>query len=196
MPKTKATILEFLEIYRIHPRLKPAISLILKSELDSAVREAFVVLETVISEKTGITNSHGRDLVAKAFSFEIDNATGEIKKAPLIAINELKTESDRNEHEGIKLMLIGFFQGPRNIFHHKQIPASMDMKITIVLQTSFFLWLIDGHSLLQKGRWIPKKLDNKMILAKMPRLSDRLRFKSMIRRRARMIQKKEKENTQ
>jgi uncharacterized protein (TIGR02391 family) len=114
----------------------------LKSELDSAVREAFVILETAISEKAGIYNSHGRDLVAKAFNLEMDNSTGEIKRTPLIAINTLKTESERNEHEGIKLMLIGFFQGPRNMFHHNQIPAPMDMKITIILQTSFFFGLL------------------------------------------------------
>lgn len=86
------------EVYNIHSALLDAIQLIYKSEFESAAREAFVALENYFKKKSGL-DSHGFDLVTRALSFEIDKQTGEIKRAPLIAINDLKNESQRNEGE-------------------------------------------------------------------------------------------------
>lgn len=78
------------EVYNIHSALLDAIQLIYKSEFESAAREAFVALENYFKKKSGL-DSHGFDLATRALSFEIDKQTGEIKRAPLIAINDLKT---------------------------------------------------------------------------------------------------------
>ena len=74
-----------------------------------------MTVENYLKKKSGF-DSHGFDLATKALSFEIDKQTGEIKKPPLIAINDLKNESDRNEQDGIRYMLMGFFQGPQNLY--------------------------------------------------------------------------------
>ena len=104
MPYTLERIKAFIEIYHIHPRLDNAVRLIYKSEFESAAREAFVVVETVLRKKSSL-DLHGFDLATKALKFEVDKQTGEVTKAPLIAINELKTESDKNEQDGIRYML-------------------------------------------------------------------------------------------
>lgn len=124
MPETLEKVRGFFEIYHIHPDLKRVEGLIYKSEFEAAAREAFVSVESVLKEKSGL-ESHGIDLATRALSFEFDKKTGELKKSPLIALNSLKTDSGRNEQEGIRYMLMGFFQGPRNIFHHNHVEAQV-----------------------------------------------------------------------
>ena len=98
MPFPLKKLKGFFEVYNIHSALLDAIQLIYKSEFESAAREAFVALENYFKKKSGL-DSHGFDLVTRALSFEIDKQTGEIKRAPLIAINDLKNDSQRNEGE-------------------------------------------------------------------------------------------------
>lgn len=96
MPYSQEKLSSFFDIYNIHPTLKDARNLLYKSEFEAAAREAFVTVETVLKKKSGL-DSHGFDLATKALSFEVDKKTGEVTKPPLIAINGLKTDSDRNE---------------------------------------------------------------------------------------------------
>ena len=96
MPYSQEKLSSFFDIYNIHPALKDARNLLYKSEFEAAAREAFVTVETVLKKKSGL-DSHGFDLATKALSFEVDKKTGEVTKPPLIAINGLKTDSDRNE---------------------------------------------------------------------------------------------------
>lgn len=185
MPYTLEKIRAFFETFNLPPSLKDALALIYKSEFESAAREAFVVVETALKRKSGL-DSHGFDLATKSLSFEIDKKTGEVIKAPLIAVNSLKTESDKNEQEGIRYMLMGFFQGPRNLYQHNHIGSGASNSISIVIEASFFLHLLDGHSITKNGRWIPSKTNTREIYEKIPKLIDRLRFVHMIKRRARM----------
>lgn len=189
MPESLNKLKNFFEIYDIHPTLDKALKLLYKSEFESASREAFVTLENYLKKKSGL-DSHGFDLATKALSFEVDKKTGEIKKAPLIAINELKTESNRNEQEGIRYMLMGFFQGPRNLYQHNHIGSGVSNTISIIIETSFFLKLLDGHSITKNGRWIPVKIDYQEIYNKMPKFTDRLRLIRMLKKRAKHTQKK------
>ena len=55
----------------------------------------------------------------------MDKQTCAIKRAPLIAINGLKNESERNEQDGIRYMLMGFFQGPRNLYQDNHIGSGV-----------------------------------------------------------------------
>ena len=104
MPKALHKLQEFFEVYNIHPKLDDSLNLIYKSEFESAVREASITLENVLREKSKL-DLHGFDLATKALSFETDKKTGEVIRRPLIAINNLETESDKNEQEGIRYML-------------------------------------------------------------------------------------------
>ena len=114
MPYSLKKLKGFFEVYNIHAALSDALQLIYKSEFESAAREAFVAVENYLKKKSGL-DSHGFDLATRALSFEIDKQTGEVKRAPLIAINDLKNESERNEQDGIRYMLMGFFQEIDNL---------------------------------------------------------------------------------
>lgn len=188
MPESLEALKRFFEFYDVHPDLKDALKLIYKSEFQAAAREAFVTLENRLKKKSGL-DSHGFDLATKALSFEVDRKTGEIKKAPLIAINDLKTESDRNEQDGIRYMLMGFFQGPRNLYQHNHIGSGASNAISIIIETSFFLRLLEGHSITEKAYWIPIKTDYRAIYYKMPNRIDRWRLIHWLKRRTKRIKK-------
>lgn len=188
MPYSLIKLQNFFEVYRLHPDLKDAQTLIFKSEFEAAAREAFIVVETSLKKKSGL-DSHGFDLATKALSFEFDKKTGQLIKAPLIAINDLKNESDRNEQDGIRYMLMGFFQGPRNLYQHNRIGSGASNSISILIEASFFLRLLDGHSITKNGYWIPTKVDYREIYNKTPKRLDRWRLIRMLKKRARYTKK-------
>ena len=181
MPCTLDKVRDFFKIYHIHPKLQKAERLIYKSEYESAAREAFVVVETALKEKTG-KDLHGKELVVEALKYEYDRKTGELKK-PCIAINNLTTESERNEQEGIKMMLIGYFQGMRNLYQHNHIGATVSYSITVVLNASLFLNLLDGHSFTQKGKWQKEVFNYKDVFEHTPKMFDRFRLAYLMRKK-------------
>lgn len=184
MPDSLEKLTAFFDVYRMHPSLDTAKRLLCKSEFESAAREAFVTVENLLKKKSGL-DTHGFDLATKALSFEFDKQTGELKKYPLVAINELKTESERNEQEGIRYMLMGFFQGPRNLYQHRHIGAGVSNAISIIVEASFFLHLLDGHSITKNGQWILSKADYRDIYSKMPKRLDRWKLIRILKLRAR-----------
>lgn len=188
MPHALKKVKAFFEVYNIHPLLKRALNLVYKSEFEAAAREAFVVLETVLRKKSGL-DCHGFDLATKALKFEKDSKSGKITSPPLISINKLQTESDRNEQDGIRYMLMGFFQGPRNLYQHNRIGAGVDTSIAIIIEVSFFLHLLDGNSMTKNGRWIPCKVDYYAIYNNMPNKFDRFRLIRMLKKRKKHLDK-------
>lgn len=188
MTKSLDKVRNFFEVYHIHPSLERAVDLIYKSEFEAAAREAFVVVETVLKEKSGL-DLHGFDLATKALSFEFDKKTGKITKSPLIAINDLTTESERNEQDGIRYMIMGFFQGPRNLYQHRHIGSGTDNSFSVIIEASFFLKLLDGHSITKNGRWVPSKVDFREIYNSMPKRTDRWRFIHFLKKHEKFFQK-------
>ena len=184
MPYSLKKLKEFFDVYHIHSALTDALGLLYKSEFESAAREAFVTVENYLKKKSGL-DSHGFDLATRALSFEIDKKTGEIKKAPLIAINDLKSESDKNEQDGIRYMLMGFFQGPRNLYQHNHIGSGVSNSISILIEASFFLHLLDGHSITKNAHWIQHKADYREIYRMMPKRLDRWKLKRILMKRTR-----------
>lgn len=190
MPSTMKIIKEFFKVAMLHPSLKIAKRLFVKSEYDAAVREACVVLENIIKEKSGIIDSHGKDLVTKALSFEFDKQTREIKKQPMIALNQLENESQRNEQEGLKMMLMGFFQGPRNLFQHNRLGLRPVKALALILQASFFISTLDNEgSILKPAHWVRKTLLSSEIIENMPKKSDRKLFRKMLKQRKKKMKK-------
>lgn len=189
MSYSQEKLTAFFEVYNLHPSLETAKRLLCKSEFEAAAREAFVSVETALKEKSGL-DSHGFDLATKALSFEVDKKTGSLVKTPLIAINGLKNESDRNEQDGIRYMLMGFFQGPRNLYQHRHIGSSASNSISIIIEASFFLQLLDGHSITKNGRWIPSSISYQEIYNNMPKRIDRWKLIFMLRKRAHRVEKK------
>lgn len=193
MPYSLEKLKGFFELYNIHPSLANALNLLYKSEFEAAARESFVTLENYLKKKSGL-DSHGFDLATRALSFEVDKKTGEIKKAPLIAINDLKTESDRNEQDGIRYMLMGFFQGPRNLYQHNHIGSGASNSISMIIESSFFLHLLDGHSITKNGHWIHSKVDYREIYNKMPKCTDRWKLLRMLKKNHKKEAKKSSTN--
>jgi len=181
MPYSREKLSAFFDIYDLHPSLETAKRLLCKSEFEAAAREAFVAVETALKEKSGL-DTHGFDLATKALSFEMDKKTGKVIKPPLISINDLKNESDRNEQDGVRYMLMGFFQGPRNLFQHRHIGSGASNSISIVLEASFFLKLLDGHSITKNGRWIRTTVDYQEVYSKMPKRVDRWKLLFSLRK--------------
>lgn len=189
MPYSPKKLKGFFEVYNIHAVLSDAVQLIYKSAFESVAREAFVAVENYLKKNSGL-DSHGFDLATRALSFEIDKQTGEIKRAPLIAINDLKNEFERNEQEGIRYMLTGFFQRPRNLYQHNHIGSGVSNSISVIIEASFFLQLLDGHSITQNGRWIPEKVDYREIYQKMPKRIDRWKLVRLLKKCTRYLAKK------
>lgn len=190
MPYSIYKIKNFFNVYVTHPLLERAISLVYKSEFEAAAREAFVALETALKKKSGL-DSHGFDLATRALFFEFDKKAEEITKVPLIAINDLKTESERNEQDGIRYMLMGFFKGPRNLYQHNHIGSSANNIIFVIVGASFFLKLLDGHSITKNGRWISTRVDYGEIYSAIPKQIDRWRFIRMLKKRKRFLNKQQ-----
>jgi uncharacterized protein (TIGR02391 family) len=74
-----------------------------------------------------IRNLSGKDLdgtdLAGLFSHEYDKKSAEMKRAPVLAINDLTTESLRNMQEGQGHLTRGLMQGFRNPVNHAPIDA-------------------------------------------------------------------------
>ena len=157
MPETRRKYKDIIDIYHLHPKLNNVERLFLKSEFNSAAREAFIIVETTLKEKSGL-DLHGFDLATKALKFEVDKQTGKVIKQPLIAINSLRNESEKNEQDGIRYMLMGFFQGVRNLYQHNLIGAAPAYVFTIILDASFFLYRLDGNSIMHEAKWMRKTI--------------------------------------
>ena len=85
-----------------------------------AIFEASKALNNFIKEKANITNKDLANAMAKAFD----------EKNPLIKLNELKTQSDKDEQEGFKFLFMGAMKGIRNPRGHETIELN-DPKIAL-----------------------------------------------------------------
>lgn len=191
MPYSLDKLKGFFDVFNLHPSLERAKELVYKSEFEAAARESFVTVETYLKKKSGL-DLHGSNLVTNALTCTVDRNTYEIIKAPLIAINSLSSESDINEQQGIMHMLMGFFTGPRNLYQHNHIGSGVSNSISVLVEASFFLHLLDGHSITKNGRWVPTMVDYREIYRKMPKRRDRWELVRLLKRRARFVKKNEK----
>jgi uncharacterized protein (TIGR02391 family) len=96
---------------QFHPRLIAASKSLFESgHYAQAIFEAFKAVNNFIKQKTGL-NLDGKQLMAKAFNEE----------GPVIKLNELKTQSDRDEQEGFKFLFMGAMEGIRNPKAHDNV---------------------------------------------------------------------------
>ena len=166
--------------------LDKSVELLYKSEFTSAAREAIITVETILRSKSGL-DCHGESLASNALSFSYDQKARKITKHPLIAVNKLETESERNEQKGLMLMLMGFFTGVRNIYQHNHVGSGASNSITVIIQASFFLTILDGKSITKNGKWIRTEVDYGFIYDHMPKLVDRIRLRWILSKKKRQI---------
>lgn len=117
MPWTRRTVSNYFKLLGVARTLPDVAPLVEKSELVAAVRDATITLEELVRRKSGLT-ARGADLMDQAFRFEYDRATNRIIRMPKIRLNNLQTETKRNEQDGIRLLAMGLMRGVRNIFAH------------------------------------------------------------------------------
>ncbi len=148
-PATIKKIEAYFDIIQIQERLKKSIELLYSAHCESAIREAIIKLETKIQELANLYNLNGTKLIGEAFKYEIDKDDN-ITVRPRIEINSLSDITEINEHDGVKLMLMGFFKGIRNIYMHKSINAEIYYTLNIITQVSMFLTIIEGANLVDR----------------------------------------------
>jgi len=134
----------YFRIIQLSEKLAKATMLLFKSETTAAVREAIVILESTIRDKSELKDLIGADLIAKAFSFKTDSQTKNIIEEPKIKINDLSTITKRNEQDGIKFIAMGLMQGMRNIFMHSKGTEKLFYCIQVITTVDLLLKHIDG----------------------------------------------------
>lgn len=159
------------EFIGVSSRLNYAISLFLDGHFDSAIREASIVLETLIKEKSGL-DEHGAPLAGHAFKFDAENP-------PIIALNDLETESEQNEQKGIQLMIQGFLMSIRNIAIHNSIGHGSLQAFEIICFVDFFIKIIDGNSFAKRAYWKKSRIGMDSIV--IPKRLDRLKFRLFLK---------------
>lgn len=146
-PATIKKIKEYHEILQIPPKFEKSLKLLYMSQYESSVREAIIILEQQLQNLSGLENLNGNELISKAFSYQVDSNKNEITTYPKIKINNLSNITEQNEHEGIKLMLMGFFKSVRNIYMHKSVETQIMTSLNLITQISFYSSLIGNQVL-------------------------------------------------
>ena len=96
---------------QFHPRVIAASkSLFRDGHYASAILEAYKAVNNFVKEKTNLALD-GKALMSKVFN----------EDAPIIKLNELLTQSDRDEQEGFKFLFMGAMVGIRNPKAHEDI---------------------------------------------------------------------------
>jgi uncharacterized protein (TIGR02391 family) len=97
-----------------------------------AVVDAIHFITQLIREKTGLDND-GQELAGRAFG----------GPNPVLKVNSLQTESERNEQKGAQQLLMGLYQGIRNPRSHVKYSDSVEDADSIVLFINFLSRMID-----------------------------------------------------
>ena len=97
-----------------------------------AVVDSIHFVTELIRDRTGL-DGDGQELVGKAFG----------GPNPLLKVNKLQTESERNEQKGVQYLLMGLYQGVRNPRSHGKYGDSVEDADSIILFINFLLKIID-----------------------------------------------------
>ncbi|WP_434305389.1 TIGR02391 family protein [Clostridium botulinum] len=109
-PASIKKITEYYNMLQIPDVFNKALDLLYISQYESAVREAIIVLENEIKKISGLQNLNGFKLISEAFKYSYDSKNDSISLEPKIKINSLSNITERNEHEGLQFMLMGFLR--------------------------------------------------------------------------------------
>ncbi len=102
------------------------------SNFTGAIMDAIYFLGDLIREKTGL-QSDGVTLVGQAFG----------GKSPLLKINKLQTESEKNMQKGLEQILRGIYQAVRNPRSHEKFEDKEEDADSIILFLNYVIGLIE-----------------------------------------------------
>jgi uncharacterized protein (TIGR02391 family) len=97
-----------------------------------AIRDAFQYMTEIIREKSGL-DGDGEKLVGAAFN----------EKHPILRINKLQTDTERDAQKGLQQILIGMYKGIRNPRSHEQIEDAKNTEDAIIYFIDYLLGIID-----------------------------------------------------
>ncbi len=107
-----------------------------------SVEEAYKCLNNIVKSRSGISKD-GQDLMNQAFS----------EKNPILKVNELRTESHRNEQIGYMLILAGCMTGIRNPrAHEHQLWDSPDVALELLAWANHLMRILDKAKRVRKRK--------------------------------------------
>lgn len=111
IPELKLPPVELIQRLESHPLAKEIarepLELYKNGHFNEAVRKAAEKFEVYIQEATGL-HEHGQPLMSKVFKID----------KPIIKLNNLNTENEKNIQQGFQFMTMGMMQAIRNVFSH------------------------------------------------------------------------------
>lgn len=118
----------------IHPTILAATrSLFLDGHYSSAIENACKALDQLVRERSGRNDLTGTSLMQKVFS----------KDTPLLRFNDLSTESDKSEQQGMMFVYSGVMSAFRNPRAHGLIEDEMETAVELLLFISFLSRRLD-----------------------------------------------------
>jgi uncharacterized protein (TIGR02391 family) len=108
---------------QLHPLVAQASERLFKDgHYSQAIFEAYKTLNNFVKEKSGRLDLDGKDLMTKVFGFKYEGC--KILSSPVLQLNELSSQSDIDEQEGFKFLLMGAMIGIRNPKAHESVTQS------------------------------------------------------------------------
>ncbi|MCK1477394.1 TIGR02391 family protein [Bradyrhizobium sp. 197] len=113
---------------------RAASQLYLDGHYANAIEDAVKALNAFVRLRSGVDDRDGNELMEYVFSI----------KNPVLAFNDLKDESDRNEQKGFLGMLSGAVSGLRNPRAHRLMKDDPERALEFIAFVSLLAKLVDG----------------------------------------------------
>lgn len=119
---------------RLHPEIRKSSSELFKNKhYLQATSEAFKKVNNMVKKKSGLHSEDGKSLMLNVFS----------PKKPILKLNQLISDSDKNEQEGFMHIFAGSIQGIRNPRAHDELKQNPWITIEYLCLASLLAKTID-----------------------------------------------------
>lgn len=141
-PRVTETIELFTKL-KLHPKIREVSeSLFVDGHYSQAIFEAFKAVNNAVKEKSGMEKEDGQSLMAHVFD----------ENRPILALNPLKSQSDKDEQIGFKFLFMGAMTGIRNPNAHEIVNQSDSYRTLYYLALANLLMVrVDESILINKS---------------------------------------------
>jgi len=118
--RNQSTINNFFDMLNLHPKVKEVSESLFKDgHYAQAIFEAFKAVNNYVKDKSGRNDLDGKSLMDQVFSFA--ERDGKITKKPTLQLNDLQTDTDKDEQRGFQFLFGGAMMGIRNPKAHDRV---------------------------------------------------------------------------